>query len=153
MGSGQSKLSGQYLGLKHEDFKDEVYMFGKAKWVSNKYFVPEKQVLSNDEVVIFTNNVKSIKGNPVLVVGEKKAVYLKDISAAQTDTGLTYAVKLKRQYFKQYTFKNEIDPDLYFEKDNNFDDYLRIAKKQQKTRRRVRLRRIDIDYNSISLHR
>lgn len=152
MGSGSSKLTGLYSSLKHEDFNRKEYLFGNVKYVSNKYFVAEKQVISNDEVVILTSNVRAIKGNPVLVTGDHKAVYLKDIAGAQTDNGLMYAVKLKREYFKEYTFKNTIDDNLYFEKDNKFDDYLRIAKKQQKTRKRIRLRSIDIDYNRIYLH-
>ena len=152
MGSGSSKLGGQYAKLKHEDFTDKEYLFGNVRKVSNKYFVPEKQVINNDEVVIFTNNVKVIKGNVVLVTGDNKAVYLKDYAAAQTDYGMQFAVKLKRQYFKEYTFKNTIDENFYFEKDYKFDDFLKMAKKQEKVRRRVRLRSVDIYDRDMYLH-
>ena len=68
------------------------------------------------------------------MVGEKKAVYLKDWQVRRVSNYYedleAYAVKLNRKYFKTYNFKNEIDPELYFEKDNDFNDLLELAKLQ-----------------------
>lgn len=121
--------------------KDLKFFFGDdVRKVSNKYF-KFTRVIDNDNIIIVTNNIKIIKDSYVLVVGEKKAVYLKDwqvrgVRSYYEDID-AYAVKLNRKYFKTYTFKNEIDPDLYFEKDNNFDDLLEVAKLQQEKDIRV----------------
>lgn len=121
--------------------KDLKFFFGDdVRKVSNKYF-KFTRVIDNDNIIIVTNNIKIIKDSYVLVVGEKKAVYLKDwqvrgVRSYYEDID-AYAVKLNRNYFKTYTFKNEIDPDLYFEKDNNFDDLLEVAKMQQEKDIRV----------------
>ncbi|MBF1756094.1 MAG: hypothetical protein HXP15_08325, partial [Veillonella sp.] len=40
--------------------------FGEVKHTSNKYF-KFNHVISADEIILITNNVKFIKGNPVLV--------------------------------------------------------------------------------------
>lgn len=55
---------------------DLNFFFDKDSWKqkSNKY-VYYKAVQDNDNIIIRTNN---IKGNFVLVVGNNKAVYLKD---------------------------------------------------------------------------
>ena len=36
------------------------------------------ELLIDDEIIIITSNIKIIKDTPVLVVGNNKAVYLKD---------------------------------------------------------------------------
>lgn len=130
----KKKTYSQYLKeLKDKDLK---FFYGEdVKRVTNKYF-KFKIVKDNDNIIIITNNIKVIKDSFVLVVGEKKAVYLKDWQVRSVRNYYedlnAYAVKLNRKFFKTYTFKNEIDENLYFEKDNNFDDLLELAKKQDK---------------------
>lgn len=41
-------------------------------------------------------------------------------------------VKLNRQYFKPYTFKNDFE-NMCFEKEETFDDLLELAKSQNET--------------------
>lgn len=41
--------------------------FGEVKHTSNKYF-KFNHVISDDEIIIVSNNVKFVKGNPVLVI-------------------------------------------------------------------------------------
>lgn len=126
------KTYSQYL--KESKEKDLKFFFGEdVKKVTNKYF-KFKRVKDEDNIVIITNNIKVIKDSFVLVVGEKKAVYLKDWQVRKVrnyyENLSAYAVKLNRKFFKTYTFKNEIDENLYFDKDNNFEDLLEIAKLQ-----------------------
>jgi hypothetical protein len=135
----KKKTYSQYLKeLKEKDLK---YFYGDdVKKVTNKYF-EFKRVKDDDNIIIITNNIKTIKDSFVLVVGEKKAVFLKDWQIREVRNYYkdlnAYAVKLNRKYFKIYTFKNEIDENLYFEKDNNFDDLLEIAKLQDKENLRI----------------
>ena len=133
--SGKQKNKKTYSQyLKERTEKDLKFFYGEdIRKVSNKYF-EFKRVIDNDNIIIITNNIRVIKDSYVLVVGEKKAVYLKDwqvrrISNYYEDLD-AYAVKLNRKYFKTYNFKNEIDPELYFEKDNDFNDLLELAKLQ-----------------------
>ena len=128
----KGKTYRQYLKERKE--KDLKFFYGEdVRKVSNKYF-EFKRVIDNDNIIIITNNIRVIKDSYVLVVGEKKAVYLKDWQVRRVSNYYedleAYAVKLNRKYFKTYNFKNEIDQDLYFEKDNNFDDLLELAKIQ-----------------------
>lgn len=66
---------------------DLNFFFGKDNWKqkSNKY-VYYKAVQDNDNIIIHTNNIKGIKGNFVLVVGNNKAIYLKDWQGRQSRT-------------------------------------------------------------------
>lgn len=126
------KTYSQYLKERKE--KDLKFFYGEdIRKVSNKYF-EFKRVIDNDNIIIITNNIRVIKDSYVLVVGEKKAVYLKDWQVRRVSNYYedleAYAVKLNRKYFKTYNFKNEIDPELYFEKDNDFNDLLELAKLQ-----------------------
>lgn len=135
---GKKGLSLMYEKMKVNDLN---FFFGKDSWKqkSNKY-VYYKAVQDNDNFIIRTNNIKLIKGNLVLVVGNNKAVYLKDWQVRQSRTrDLTEfnLVKLNRKYFKTYTFKNNFD-NFSFKKDETFDDLLKVAKKQDKNRVAVR---------------
>ena len=109
--------------------------FGEVKNTSNKYF-KFNHILNEDEIIIVTGNVKFIKDNFVLVVGNNKVVYLKEWNIVRVhnyDLGLNaYAVKLNRKYFKTYTFKSDFE-DFYFEKDDTFESLIEIAKEQNDT--------------------
>lgn len=109
--------------------------FGEVKNTSNKYF-KFNHILNEDEIIVVTGNVKFIKDNFVLVVGNNKVVYLKEWNIVRVhnyDLGLNaYAVKLNRKYFKTYTFKSDFE-DFHFEKDDTFESLIEIAKEQNDT--------------------
>nr|DAI56024.1 MAG TPA: hypothetical protein [Caudoviricetes sp.] len=109
--------------------------FGEVKKTSNKYF-KFNHILNEDEIIIVTGNVKFIKDNFVLVVGNNKVVYLKEWNIVRVhnyDLGLNaHAVKLNRKYFKTYIFKNDFE-DFHFEKDDTFESLMEIAKEQNDT--------------------
>ena len=115
--------------------KDLNFFFGKGNWSnkSNQYY-NFKRVINENEIIIISGNVKTIKNNYVLVVGNNKVVYLKDWAVRPVrnfeNNVYAYAVKLNRNYFKVYTFKSDFE-DLYFEKEENFDDLLDTAKEQE----------------------
>lgn len=121
--------------IKDQKQKDMDFFYGKGntKRLSNKYF-EFKRVIDDDNCIVVTNNIKEVKGNPVLVVGNNQAVYLKDWQYRPIhnyDNGIdTYAVKLNRKYYKPYTFKSNFD-DVGFDKNNTFDDMMNTAKEQQ----------------------
>lgn len=106
--------------------------FGEVKLTSNKYF-KFNHVISDDEIIIVTNNVKFVKGNPVLVIDNNKVVYLKDWNVAEVRNYnkdlYAYAVKLNRKYWKEYTFKSDFD-DMCFEQADTFDS-LKVAAEMQ----------------------
>ena len=108
--------------------------FGKVTHTSNKYFT-FNHYINNDEAIIITSNVKYIKNNPVLIIANNKVVYLKEWLVTPVRNyyeGIYgYAVKINRQYFKPYTFKSEFE-DICIEKEYTFDDFLEIAKEQDK---------------------
>ena len=121
--------------IKNQSNKDKDFYFGKDNWkkVTNKYY-EFKRVLSDDEIIIVTNNIKTIKNSLVLLVDNNKAVYLKDWQVRKCSNyneGIdAYIVKLNRKYFKPYTFSFDFD-DYSFEKENTFDYLLQVAKEQQ----------------------
>ena len=109
--------------------------FGEVKHTSNKYF-KFNHVISDDEIIIVTNNVKFIKGNPVLVIDNNKVVYLKEWNVAEVRNYnkdlYAFAVKLNRKYWKEYTFKNDFD-DMCFEQADTFDSLKAVAEMQNDT--------------------
>ena len=121
--------------IKNIKNKDLDFFFGEGNWKnkSNKYY-SFKRVLNENEIIIVTENVRIVKGNPVLVIGNNKVVYLKDWAVRPVrnyeNNVYAYAVKLNRNFFKVYTFKSDFE-DLYFEKEENFDDLLELAKEQE----------------------
>jgi hypothetical protein len=121
--------------IKNQSNKDKDFFFGKDNWkkITNKYY-EFKRVLNDDEIIIVTNNIKTIKNNLVLLVDNNKAVYLKDWQVRRcynyNESIDAYLVKLNRKYFKTYTFTSNFD-DYSFEKENTFDDLLQVAKEQQ----------------------
>lgn len=122
--------------IKEKARRENERFFGKGnrKMLSNKYFT-YKHVLDDDTIIINTNNVRVVKDSLILVVGDDKAVYLKDWSARKAhnyDWGIDFwIVKLSRAFFKVYTFKSRIDSDLCFDNEvQDFDRLLEIAKEQ-----------------------
>ena len=112
--------------------KDKEWFFGEVHQETNKYF-KFKHYISDDEVIVITNNIKHIKGNPVLVVDSNKAVYLKDWQIRKVrnfaEGVYGYAVKLNRNYFKPYTFRSDFE-DMMFDEENTFDTMVQTAKQQ-----------------------
>lgn len=73
-------------------------------------------VLNDDEFLLRTNNIKTYtKGENlkiILLVGNNKAVYLKDWQVKKIQEypfGNSYIVRLSRKFFKIYTFKSDFD--------------------------------------------
>lgn len=115
--------------------------FREMRFVSNKYF-KFNRIINDDECILLTSNIKTIKGSPALVVGENKAVFLKDWLVCEIhsweDGFNAYAVKLNRKFFKVYTFRNPFD-DFCIDKEEDFDSLFEIAKEQQKANAKVAL--------------
>jgi hypothetical protein len=110
--------------------KDRAFFYGnEVVNTSNKYF-RFNRVQDEDNVTILTSNIIFVKGSPLLVVGPQHVIYLKDWqlrTVRNYDQDIkTYAVKLSRNYFKVYTFRNEIN-DICVENEMVFDDFLNIA--------------------------
>lgn len=126
-------LSDYYKERKQKDM-DFFYGKGNTKQRSNKYF-EFKRVLDDDNCIVVTNNIKKIKGNPVMITGNNQAVYLKDWQYRPVHNyyeGIdAYAVKLNRKYYKPYTFRFNFD-EYDFDKNNTFDDMMDTAKQQEK---------------------
>ena len=124
----------QYFKDRHSAHEDRFFGFNNKKIRTNNYYT-YKHVLSDDEIIINTNNVIRVKDNPVLIVGKNKAVYLKDwaIKSAHSyktcGVGSFFIVKLNRQYFKPYTFTKPFD-DFCIEQDQDFDYLLNVAHEQ-----------------------
>lgn len=106
--------------------------FGEVSQKSNKYFT-FNHIIDKDTIILVTSNITTIKGNPVMIVGNNKAIYLKDWQMRKVHdyyNGFNaYAVKLQRAYFKPYTFKNDFE-DYHFEHDDTFDTLKAAAKSQ-----------------------
>lgn len=124
----------EYAQQKREE--ENIKFFGEMKYRTNKYFTFQ-HYQSEDEIVLATNNVIEIKGNPVLLVGNNKAVYLKGWNIKRIhdyyNGGDAYAVKLNRKFFKVYTFQKSF-ADYYFEKEESFDDLVALAKEQDEAK-------------------
>lgn len=118
--------------LKERKQKDMDFFYGKGntKKLSNKYF-EFKRVLDDDNCIVVTNNIKTIKGNPVMITGNNQAVYLKDWQCRPVHNYVdAYAVKLNRRYYKPYTFRSNFEG-YSFDKNNTFDDMMDTAKQQE----------------------
>lgn len=129
----QKKSFSQFVKERKEKDK-EFYFSGGTTQKSNKYF-HYKHFLNDNEVIVNTSNIKYINGNPVLVVGRNKGLYLKDWQLKpfkNYDKGIEgYTVKLNRNYFKPYTFRFDFN-DINIENDETFDDFINTAKAQDK---------------------
>ena len=108
--------------------------FNKISPISRKYFKYDS-IIDNDNIIVRTNNIAVVKGNPVLIVDNNKAVYLKtwQVEPIKMNRGEvnTYAVKLNRNYMKPYTFKSSFEG-FSFDKQDNFESLKKLAKQQQK---------------------
>lgn len=129
-----------------------MHFFGAVHNVSNKYFIPQRQVIDNDNIILITNNIQVVKGNAIMVVGQNQAVYVNNIAGANVKNGGalvtdTYAVKLNRQRFKTYTFRNGFNNAP--SQNESFDDLLKIARQQEKSGNAYSLHQIAIRYNRI----
>lgn len=125
---------GEYMKARAKKDNDFFFGEGNKKMVSNKYFT-YKHVIDNDTVIINTNNIKTIKGNYILIVGDSEAVYLKDwqIKTAHNYSDICtdlYLVKLSRKYFKPYKFNFCFEDFCFDGKVESFDDMLETAKAQ-----------------------
>lgn len=113
--------------------KDKFY--GERNSVSNSRFTFDGTAHeSQDEITIVTKNVRRLKDNLVLIVGNNKLVYLKDWQAKPLyshELGLNAsAVKLNRKYFKPYTWKAGNFLDVDFEQEDTFDSLRDVAREQ-----------------------
>lgn len=108
--------------------------FNNVTPVSRKYFRYDS-IIDNDNIIVRTNNIAVVKGNPVLVVDNDKAIYLKSwqVEPVKMNRGEinTYAVKLNRNFMRPYTFKSGFR-DFSFKKQDTFESLKNLAKKQQK---------------------
>lgn len=151
MGRGSSGVGGTSKG--GMQFTTHDSFFGNVHKVSNKYFIPEKQVIDDDNIILMTSNIKAVKGKTVMVVGPNQAVYVNNIAGANIKNGNTlitntYAVKVNRQKYKTYTFRNGFDDAP--SKVESFDDLLKIAREQEKSKNQYSLHSIYIFNSSIS---
>ena len=97
--------------------------------------------MDNDNIIINTNNVKKIKDSFVLIVGNREAVYLKDwqVRGVHNYSDICsnfYLVKLNRNYFKPYSFRNEFN-DFCFDNTESFDDLMECAREQDEAGMKV----------------
>ena len=125
------KTYSQYI--KEMKIKDKEFFFGKSiKFKTNTYFTID-HVIDDDNIIIITSNIKRVKDAYVLVVANNKCVFLKDWQIRPVHNyykGIyAYAVKLNRNYFKTYTFKNDFY-DIYIEKEHTFDILKNVAATQ-----------------------
>lgn len=106
--------------------------FGQGNWHIQAGALKFRQVLDDETIIIRTNNVTTVKDAPVLIVGNDKAVYLKDFNIRMVhDNVMNYRlVKLQRKYFKVYTFHRPFEGVL-IEQDQGFDDLAGVARQQE----------------------
>jgi hypothetical protein len=119
--------------IKSQKEKDLKFFFGDdVKNTSNKYF-KFRHVVSDEQIIIITKNVKSIKGEPVLIVAKNKGVYLKEWQVRRVrnyDLEVeAFAVKLNKNYFKPYIFKFDFE-DMFFDEEDTFESLAKVAAEQ-----------------------
>lgn len=124
-----SKLS-EYL--KERKQHDLVWFLGQEPHKESNKYVTFNHVIDEDNIIIATNNIKAYYDKNdelkvILMVGENKAVYLKDwqvrkgcAKVGSYSNSECYIVKLNRNYFKPYTFKNVFEG-MSFEEKQTFD--------------------------------
>lgn len=139
-GSSSGRAGGTLKSnITHPELAKDDKFFGKTQYYSNKYFSYDS-VIDKDNIIVRTNNIKMIKGNPVLIVDNNKGIYLKDWQVAPIKMNRgevnTYAVKLNRNYMKEYTFKSNFD-DVSFSKKDDFNSLMKVARSQQKRNEKI----------------
>ena len=113
--------------------------FGEGNKImfTNKFYTYEP-ILNDDEIIINTNYVKTIKGSPVLVVDNNKVVYIpsRNVRKVHTWNGRqkggenSYLVKVNKKYFKTYTLK-EAFHDVMLDKPFTFESLKDLAEEQK----------------------
>ena len=125
--------------VKYSDMGKRDSFFGKVLQRSNKYFIPD-QINDEDNAIIKTNNITVVKDSIVMVTGNNTAIYLKDWQVRRIfdkELGEMYAVKINRNYFKEYTFKTNFS-EFSFDKKDTFDSLWETAKKQHEQAREIK---------------
>ena len=125
--------------VKYSDMAKRDSFFGKVLQRSNKYFIPD-QINDEDNAIIKTNNITVVKDSIVMVTGNNTAIYLKDWQVRRIfdkELGEMYAVKINRNYFKEYTFKTNFS-EFSFDKKDTFDSLWETAKKQHEQAREIK---------------
>lgn len=130
----------RFVEWQKEKHKREIERFfgGKGEHIYKKTYKFD-HVIDDDNVVITTNNLQFVKDGHALIVGKNKAVFLKNWQVRHTTINDpnwgklgTNLIKLNRNYFKVYTFRNNFE-DIAIEDGEemtNFDDVLKLAKEQ-----------------------
>ena len=138
---GEQGFASEYESTYAANQKESRF-FGRYYDVSRKYFHYE-HYKDDDNIIINTNNIKYIKREPVLIVNDNQAVYVKDWNVApihnHDENWDGYAVRLQRKYFKPYTFRSTFD-DYSFSKPDTFDSLVKVAKEQDKRNMKVATR-------------
>lgn len=126
--------------LKTNQRKNMEHFYGPSlKMTSGNYF-HFNSVLNNDEIILLTNEVKNIKGKPVLMLSKKTGIYLKEWQIRKVcnyQKGINcYAVKLNRNFFNPYSFSinfEEVQNNF-----NTFDDICECVKEQNQENLSIR---------------
>lgn len=131
----------QYLKERAEQNKKYHlnHFFGENNYLlTNKRFAAIKNVISDDEIIIITNNVSYWQGKDqfVMWVDNDKIIYLKNFQVVPVlnfeELVECYLVKLNRKYFKVYScFRNE---ELCFDKEDTFDTLKEVAAEQEQNK-------------------
>lgn len=121
--------------IKQRKENDLKFFFGEdMKRYSNNY-IKFTHIKDNDNFIIVTNNIRTIKDSLVMIIGSNKAIYLKNwqVRPLKEHYGVrAFAVKLNRNYFKPYTFSSEFEDFCFDEgKEDSFDSLLEVAKIQE----------------------
>ena len=152
-GGGSNTNQGDWR--KSVNFDKSDRFFGDIHQVSNKRFELKSQTPNSDEAIIFTNNLAVVKGNPVLITDNNKAVYLKDFNIRKATVEYddapgtyidTFAVKINKKYFKEYTFQKGFNG-YSFDKADTFDSLFKTAQAQEKQRKRISVKSVIIGNN------
>lgn len=121
--------------LERKKYNSILRFFGEGIEFDNGYVKSFKHYKSDQEVIIITNNVIMINETPVLILGNNKGHYLKWFNIKKlkkfNSTITSYAIKINKEFFKIYEFKNNFE-DFYFDNDVSFEDLIEIAKEQDK---------------------
>ena len=117
------------------------FFFGRDNYVDYGRFVTYKSILSDDEIILRTNNVSFIHVDQysisdILIVDNKQYVYLKSWQKLRVryrdpegNYKQTYLVKLNRNYFKTYHSKEPF-PNISFQVADDFDSLYEHARLQ-----------------------
>lgn len=140
-------LNKNWSKTKQTNYLKASEFFPNVKMESNQYFVAER-VIDEDTIVIITKDiiVNPYKQTILFLVDNNKAVYLKPQNVKYVSNyfnGLNgYAVRLNRNFFKVYTFKNDFEG-FSFDNESTFDELVEIAKSQEKEELKITIESFD----------